>query len=261
MSGRARQSTRIGASSAVDEVLEEIERLVVREVEIVEDEDDGAAAARRLGAPSSRPASSAARAPSPSGSCRGAPAGRERVGLEEALDDGAPEQPHLLRVAAHRLDQRRVEELELEELAEEVADVADLAILEDGRDLRADLRLRGLAVHALDDAEARAEHAREDVVGGALIARRAAEDARRAVLARALLREEIADEARLADAVGADERDGAGAAVVADGSAATRRARAARPCGRRGRRAGRSFRSPAGAKLTRSVMAGCELVA
>ena len=37
-----------GRCERVDEVLEQIERLVVREVEIVEDEDDRAAASRRL---------------------------------------------------------------------------------------------------------------------------------------------------------------------------------------------------------------------
>ena len=173
---------------AADEVLEEVERLFVREVQVVEHEDDRTLRLLQ---------------------------DEVRVGLEEALDDRAAEEPHLQRVATHRLDQRRIEELELEELTEEVADVTDLAVLEHARDLRADLRLRGLAVHALDDAEASAEDAREDVVGGALIARRAAEDARRAVLGGALLREEIADEPRLADAVGADERDGAGPAVVA----------------------------------------------
>ena len=52
------------------------------------------------------------------------------VGLEEALDDGAPHRAQLLRVALDRLDERRVLELEVEQLPEEVRDVADLAVLE-----------------------------------------------------------------------------------------------------------------------------------
>ena len=88
------------------------------------------------------------------------------VGLEKALDDGAPKVSQLLRIALHRLDQRRVEELQIEELPEEIDDVADFAILEHRRGLRAHLRLRGFGVHALDDAEARAEDAPEDAVRG-----------------------------------------------------------------------------------------------
>ena len=47
------------------------------------------------------------------------------------------------------------------------------------RDLGAHLGLGGLGVHALDDAEAGAEDAREDLVRRAPLARRAAVDARR----------------------------------------------------------------------------------
>ena len=56
--------------------------------------------------------------------------------------------------------------LELEELPEEVGDVADLAVLEHGGELRAHLGLGGLGVHAFDDAEPGPQDAREDLVRG-----------------------------------------------------------------------------------------------
>ena len=207
----------------VDEVLEEVDRLVVREVEVVEDEHDGTAPSRCVRRTGHRrvflDAADARLGPLAVGS---GVAGRDghvqRIGLEEALDDCAAERAHLGGVAADRLDQRGIEELELEELPKEVTDVADLAILEDRGDLRADLRLRRLAVHALDDAETRAEHARKDVVGGAVIAGGAAKHARRAEITGARLGEKIPDETRLADSARADERDRARSPVVAHGT-------------------------------------------
>ena len=129
------------------------------------------------------------------------------VGLEEPLDDGAAKVLELLWVAGDGLDERRIEEVELEELPEEVDDVADLAVLEDLGGLRADLRLRRLRVHSFDDAEPRAKDAPEDAVRGSLVTRRAAEDARRGRLC-AHPNEEVTYEAGLANAGGAKKRDG-----------------------------------------------------
>ena len=193
------------------EVGEEIERLVVGVMEIVEDEDERRAARSRL-----RPRTTRGRDRGVGSSIALPVRQVAGVRLEEALDDRATQEAHLVGIAAHGLDERRVHELELEQLAEEEADVADLAILEHGRDLRADLGLRRLGIHALDDAEARAENAREDVVRRAALTRRPAEDTRRRPLARALLGEEVAHEARLADPRGADERDRTRAALLAN---------------------------------------------
>ncbi len=179
----------------LDEVAEEVERLFVRVLEIVEHEHDRPARDRvRLRRRRER-----------RGRSRGLGDVR-RVGLEESLDDRAAQMPDLLRVALHRLDERRVEELEVEQLPEEVDDVADLAILEDRGGLRAHLRLRRLGVEPFDDAEARAKDATEDAVRRTLIARRAAEDARpRLRPLRANANEEIAHEARLSDPGGAEQ--------------------------------------------------------
>ena len=162
----------------LDEVGEQIERVVVRPVEVVEDEDD-------------RP-----------------PLVRRRIGLEERLDDRAPEEVELLLVPFDGLDERRVEELEPEDLAEEVGDVADLPVLEDRGDLGADLGLRGLGVHPLDDSESSAKRPGEDGVSARLVRRVAPEDSRRRVALRARhVDEKIAHQARLADPRCAEDRD------------------------------------------------------
>ena len=128
--------------------------------------------------------------------------------LEEVLDDRPPHRRHLLRVALDGVDQRRVLEVEVEQLPEEVGDVADLAILEHGRELGAHLRLRGLGVHALDDPEARAQHPREHFVGRARAAGSAPKDTRGQVpLSRAY--EKVPNETGLSDACRSDDRDGA----------------------------------------------------
>lgn len=120
--------------------------------------------------------------------------------------------------AAHRVrlggitrdcvDDGRRREVEIEQLPQEVEDVADAAILEHSGDLRTDLGLGGFAIHPLDDGEARPEHASEDVVRRPSVARRPAMDARRRLALAAGPREKVADEARLADARCAEDRDG-----------------------------------------------------
>ena len=62
--------------------------------------------------------------------------------------------------------ERALFEGQVEELAEEVDDVAHLAVVEDAAHLGAHLRLEDLAVHAFDDPEAGAEEAREDAERG-----------------------------------------------------------------------------------------------
>ena len=196
-----------GRVEPVDEVTEQVDRLVRRVLEVVEDEHDRPARRRRT---RGRDGTGLARIDE-------ARAGRvERVGDEEALQHRAAEQAHLLRLGPHRLDERRVHELEVEQLPEEEADVADLPVLEHGGDLGADLRLRGLRVHALDDAEARAEHAREDVVDAAVRPRRSAEHARGAQGAVAVPRQEVPHEARLADARRTEDGDRARLLVLTD---------------------------------------------
>ena len=137
-----------GSAQVLDEVGQQLQRVVVGPLQVVEHQDE------RVGA-------------------------LARVGLGERLDDGAAHRAKLLRVALDGADQRRVLELEIEQLPEEVRHVADLAVLEHRRHLRAHLSLGRLGVHALDDAEPGAQHPREDLVGGAALASAAAEDARR----------------------------------------------------------------------------------
>ncbi len=108
--------------------------------------------------------------------------------------------------------------LELEQLAEEVGDVAHLAVLEHRGELRADLGLGGLGVHPFDDAEPGAQdRARRPRTPGPPRARRRGRRAGGASAPRESrdTDEEVADEARLADAGGADDRDGPRLLLVA----------------------------------------------
>ncbi len=157
----------------VDERLEQLERIVVRPLQVVEHEDGRVGPLRR-------------------------------VDLEEALDDGPAHRADLLRVALDRADERRALEVEIQQLPEEIRDVADLAIVEDVRQLRSYLRLGGADVGPLDDAEAGAKDTGEDLVRGSAFARRAAKDAGGGP---SLPRpdEKIAHEAGLADARRADD--------------------------------------------------------
>jgi hypothetical protein len=76
---------------------------------------------------------------------------------------GAAQQIGLLRVVFHRLGERALREGQVEQLAKEIDHVAHLAVLEHLRHLLAHLLLGGRGVHPLDEAEARAEQAREEV--------------------------------------------------------------------------------------------------
>jgi len=181
-----------GGPEAVDQRGEEIERLVLRRLQVIEDEDQRA---RRLSH-----AGGAERL-----------VRRRRVLLPEALDDRAAQEVHLLRVRSHGLDERRVLELEVEELAEEVGDVADLPVLEHDRQLGADLVLGSLGGHPLCHTEARTEEPPEDAAGHPLVLGRAAEDARRGRSRGPVdapeAHEKLANEARLSDARSAEHRD------------------------------------------------------
>ena len=175
-------------AQALDEVRQQLEGVVLRPLHVVEHQDE------RLGA-------------------------LVRVGLQEALDDGPPHRPDLLRVALDGLDERRVLEAELEQLPQEVGDVADLAVLEHGRELRPHLGLGGLGIHAFDRAEPGPEHAREDLVRRAALARRALElrpaGRSRCRIAPMRTNEEVANQTRLADAGGAHHGDGPRLLLVA----------------------------------------------
>jgi len=83
------------------------------------------------------------------------------VDLDERFDDCPPHQPSLLRVVRHRARQRTLVEVEPEQLPDEIDDVPDLPVFQHFRDLRADLRLGGVFVHALDQAKAHAEEPRK----------------------------------------------------------------------------------------------------
>ena len=121
-----------------EEIAEQRERVVVRRVEILEDEAD-----RRV---------------------RG-------VRLEERLEDGAADRVGLLQVVRDRAGERALVAAEAEELAEKIDDVADLAIVEDLGDLSADLDLRRVDVHPLDEPESAAEQPREQAERGDGVAR------------------------------------------------------------------------------------------
>src|SRR5262249_36785708 len=93
-----------GRVERVEEVREEVERLVFGVVQIVEDENDRAATVQRPLRPRV-----------PSGVGRGvrirvalALRAVPRVGFDEALDDSVAQRAHLARVTAYRLDERRV---------------------------------------------------------------------------------------------------------------------------------------------------------
>ncbi len=75
-------------------------------------------------------------------------------------------------------DKRRVLERQIEQLPEEVRYVPYFSVLEDGRQLRANVRLRGVALHPLDDAETRPQYPSEHFVRGSPLAGRTAIDAR-----------------------------------------------------------------------------------
>ncbi len=162
----------------LDQEREEVERVIVGPMQVVEDEHDRAPLVGR------------------------------GVGLEERFDDRTAKKMKLLLVPLDRLDQRRIQELEAEDLPEEIDDVADLSVLEDGRDLRSNLGLGGLWVHPLDDPEPRPERACEDCVRTPLIGRVAAEHPRRRVFRCATdVDQKITNEPRLTDPGRAEDRD------------------------------------------------------
>jgi hypothetical protein len=168
---------------ALDERREEVERVVLRPVQVVEREHQG-------------------------------PVALDSVGLEECLDDGAAHRPHRLGVALDGLDERRVLEPEVEQLAEEIRDVPHLAVVVHGSDLVAQPRLGRLGVHSVDQPEARPEEAREHFVSRPSLARRAPVDPRgTGIVAKG--EQEVANEPGLAHPVGADHRDGLRALFVA----------------------------------------------
>jgi hypothetical protein len=149
--------------AALREVADEIERLVVGPVEILEREED-------------RPLA--------------------RVGLEEAAQDRAADARELLFVGLERLRERRLGEAHVEVRAEEVEELGDAAIFEELGDLGAQELARGREVGLVGDAEEGAQDALDDAVRGAALVREATERARLS-LAGGDAREELGDEAVL----------------------------------------------------------------
>ncbi len=128
-SGRASADHQDGAGQVLEEVAEQRQRVVVRVVQVLEDEAD-----RRGGG----------------------------VRLEERLEDGAADERGLLRLVLDGARERALVAGHAHELAEEVGHVADLAARRGRPRSGRAPGPGGLPFHALDEAEARPEQLGED---------------------------------------------------------------------------------------------------
>jgi hypothetical protein len=141
-----------------------------------------------------------------------------RVGLEERLEHGATDEARLRRVVAHGAREGALLARNPQEMAEEVDDIADLAVSHHLRDLSAYLALGVLDRHPFDQTEARAEDLPEQAIRGRGVSPAPAIDARdEGRLERAVLDHEVLDQAALADPRRADQRHDAGLAPLLDG--------------------------------------------
>ena len=161
------------------EVREELERLAVRLVEIVDRED------RRL----------SARLRVPRG-----------VELEERAHRRLREEFQALGAALERAQQRRRRELDAEDRPEEAQHVAHLAVVVDALDRGADLRAGLVVREAVDDPEAYAQEAAEEAVRAITGARAGRKKARAVVVGGLRAREHRLEQRGLPDARGAEDR-------------------------------------------------------
>jgi hypothetical protein len=181
-SGRAHDED--GPRERLEQVAQERERVGVRRVQIVEHQADGAV---------------------------------RRVGLEERAHDGAPQQAPLDGVVGDGSRERALLEGDVEQLAEEIDHVADLAIAHDLRDLVTHGRAHVLGVHPLDEPEAHAQQAGEDAIRSVGVASAAAVQPRgERVLFGAVPDHELVDQAALAEPLGAEQGDHSGLAAPLD---------------------------------------------